>query len=267
MTAIKGPGLWESVRQDRNRVDLTSFELLSFDCYGTIIDWETGILSALRPIMTTRGLNPADDELLHLYAQFEHEAQDPHAHEYRTYREVLGEVMAGFATHYDLALDAHEHDALADSLGRWPIFPDSRAALHTLARRYKLAILSNIDNDLFAQTRAALGVDLNFVVTAELCRSYKPAEKHWRVLRALSGVDKDRMLHVAESRFHDIIPAKGMGISTAWVNRRGGLGKGDGGASEGAREILPFDAQPDLEVHDLGTLARLCESDWSSKRW
>lgn len=248
-------------------MDLTSFELLSFDCYGTIVDWETGILRTLCPILTIHGLQPADDELLHLYAQLEHEAQDPQAHQHRTYREVLGEVMGGLAEHFDLALTAREHDALADSLGSWPIFPDSGPALRTLGRRYKLAILSNIDNDLFAQTRAALGVDLQFVVTAELCRSYKPAEKHWRVLRALSSVDKDHVLHVAESRFHDIVPAKAMGIATVWVNRRGAAGKDLGGASEGSREILPFEAQADLEVPDLGTLARLCESDWQHKRW
>jgi len=238
--------------------------MVTFDCFGTLIDWERGIVDALRPILVARGVRVDEQELLALFSRFEGDAEAAANVEYRTYREVLTEVMAGFAQHYDLSLSAVEEDALADSLPAWPVFPDTVAALRKLKRMVRVGVLSNIDDDLFAATRGKLGIDLDCVVTAQLCKSYKPAEKHWRVMRALTSLPKEKVLHVAESRFHDIVPAKGMGYSTVWVNRRGG--KSGGGASEGDREILAWEATADLEVPDVETLARLFQMTWEEKR-
>ncbi len=248
-------------------MDLTSFQLVSFDCFGTLIDWEAGILGALRPVLASRGVEAGDDELLALYAELEHRSEDGARQEFRSYREVLGEVMEGVASHFGFHAAAREHDALADSMEHWQPFADTREALRVLKRRYKLGVLSNVDNDLFGPAKARLGVDLDYVVTAELCRSYKPGEKHWRVLRALCGLPKEKILHVAESRFHDIAPAKAMGYATVWVNRRGGAGRHGGGASEGAWDAHTYEATPDLEVPDLATFVRLCEAEWKIKRW
>lgn len=238
--------------------------MVTFDCFGTLIDWERGILDALTPILVARGVRVDEQEVLALFSRFEGDAEAAANVEYRTYREVLTEVMAGFAQHYDLSLSAVEEDALADSLPAWPVFPDTVAALRKLKRMVRVGVLSNIDDDLFAATRGKLGIDLDCVVTAQLCKSYKPSEKHWRVMRALTSLPKEKVLHVAESRFHDIVPAKGMGYSTVWVNRRGG--KRGGGASEGDREILAWEATADLEVPDVETLARLFQMTWEEKR-
>lgn len=240
--------------------------MVTFDCFGTLVDWERGIVGALAPILEARGVRVDEQEVLALYSRFEGDAEAAANVEYRTYREVLGEVMEGFAQHYGLSLSAVEEDALADSLPSWPVFADTVAALRKLKRMVRVGVLSNIDDDLFAATRGKLGIELDCVVTAQLCKSYKPNEKHWRVLRALTSLPKEKVLHVAESRFHDIVPAKGMGYSTVWVNRRGGVGKSGGGASEGDREILAWEATADLEVPDVETLARLFQRTWEEKR-
>jgi 2-haloacid dehalogenase len=248
-------------------VDLTQFSMLTFDCFGTLINWERGILGTLRPILGARRIAIGDDEILRLYSAFEGDAEAAANVEYRTYREVLGEVMEEFGRHFSLSLTAVEREALADSLAEWPAFADTAAALRKIKRHAKVGVLSNVDDELFAATRGKLGIDLDLVVTAQLCRSYKPMEKHWKVARALTQLPKEKMLHVAESRFHDIVPARSMGYSTVWVNRRGGQGRVGGGASEGNREIVPYEATADLEVPDVETLARLVESAWGEKRF
>lgn len=241
--------------------------MLTFDCFGTLIDWERGILAALRPILEKRNVELPDDKIVRLFAAFEGAAEASANVDYRTYREVLAEVMEEFDRHFMLGLTALEQDALADSLPAWPAFRDTTPALRRLKRHARIGVLSNVDDDLFSLVRPTLGIDLDVVVTAQLCKSYKPAEKHWKVARALTQLPKDKILHVAESRFHDIAPARAMGFSTVWVNRRGGMGKVGGGASEGDRELSPFEVEPDLEVPDLETLARLVEGAWGEKRY
>lgn len=248
-------------------MDLTQFSMLTFDCFGTLIDWERGIVSALRPILEKRNIELPNDTIVRLFSAFEGAAEASANVDYRTYREVLAEVMDEFDRHFMLALAAVEHDALADSIPLWPAFADTSAALHRIKRRAKIGVLSNVDDDLFASVRPNLGVDLDLLVTAQLCRSYKPAGKHWKVARALTQLPREKILHVAESRFHDIAPAKAMGFSTVWVNRRGAQGKAGGGASEGDRELLAWEATADLEVPNLETLARLIESAWGGKRY
>lgn len=236
-------------------MDLTTFKALTFDCYGTLIDWEAGILSTVGPILRARGVRVGDDELLSMYGELESEAERG---EYRSYRQVLIAVMHGIGTHYGLEFSRDEREAIAGSVGSWEAFADTGDALRHLKRHYKLAVVSNIDDDLFALTRPKLGVDLDVVVTAQLCHSYKPVDKHFRVARALLELPREQILHVAQSKYHDIAPAKAMGYRTVWVNRRGAAGKaGDAGATPA------FESEPDLEVADLATLARLVDhADW-----
>jgi 2-haloacid dehalogenase len=213
-------------------LDLARFDALTFDCYGTLIDWETGLLGALREIAEAD-----DDRLLSRFAEAERAIE---AGPYRSYREVLREVLRRIAP-----ADT-ERDALARSLPDWPVFPDTVASLEALRRRYRLAIVSNVDDDLFAGTARHLRVPFDAVVTAQQVGSYKPAPAHFhRVLERLS-LPREKVLHVAQSRYHDIAPAKALGWSTVWVNRRAGR------AGSGATP--PQEAIADLEVPDLATL-------------
>ena len=232
-------------------LDPDRYAVLTFDCYGTLIDWERGILDALHALLALHAVaSPGDEELLALHAQLEPAAQ---AGEYRPYREVLAAVTRGFAESLDFDLAPGDEHALADSIGAWPAFRDTPKALARLAERYDLAILSNIDRDLFERTRphliAGQPFDFAAVITAEDTRSYKPAIGHfWRATQTL-GVPGARILHVAQSLYHDVVPAQSLGISTVWVNRRAGR------SGTGATPALEAPVEPDLEVADLRTLA------------
>jgi 2-haloacid dehalogenase len=228
------------------RLDLDSFEILSFDCYGTLVDWESGILSALAPVLSRHRCSAAPHELLEAYGRLESRAQEP---PYRPYAIVLREVMEGLGRLLGFAPAASELDTLASSIPAWPLFPDTRQALRALRTKYRLAVLSNIDDDLFAMTAPALGVEPEWVVTAAQVGSYKPSLENFRRALARFGRPKQKVLHVAQSLFHDIAPARALGLSSVWVNRRHGL--------PGAGATPPADARPDLEVHDLKSLASL----------
>lgn len=221
-------------------VDFSRFEVLTFDCYGTLIDWETGILGALRPFVAAHGRKLSDKELLELYGELEAEIERG---AYKKYREVLREVVRGFGERLGFQATETERNALPDSLGQWPPFPDTVAALRRLQAKYKLAIISNTDDALFAQTAKLLQVPFDAVITAEQCRSYKPSLNNFRVALERLGVPKEKVLHVGQSRHHDIAPAKQMGLANVLVVRRG----------KGA--VLANAALPDLEVPDLKTLA------------
>jgi 2-haloacid dehalogenase len=231
-------------------LDPTRYQVLTFDCYGTLINWETGILRAFRALLERHGVTPGnDEELLALHAALEPQAQ---AGEYRPYRDVLADVTRGVAAALGFQLQPGEEHTLADSIADWPAFRDTPKSLARLAEAYDLAILSNIDRDLFETSLPHLtaGYDFDFaaVITAEDTRSYKPAIGHfWHAMQTL-GVPGARMLHVAQSLYHDIVPAQSMGISTVWVNRR--AGRTGGGATPAAPAV-----EPDLVVPDLRTLA------------
>ena len=234
---------------------MTSFaqvKALSFDCYGTLIDWETGILGALRPMLSRHDVACDDDRLLGLYAAAESALE---AGPYRPYREVLREATQRMAAELAFEPTAGELELLADSLPGWPPFPDTIEALRTLKARFRLAIASNIDDDLFAATERRLGVKFDLVTTAQQVRSYKPAPAH--LLRTLEklGIGREakpaELVHVAQSLFHDIGPAKALGITTVWVNRR--CGRTGSGATP------PSAARPDYEVPDLRGLVTLTD--------
>ena len=227
-------------------LDLTQFEYLSFDCYGTLIDWESGILGYLRPLLQSKGVSVTPGGILNLYSEFEpRQQQQP---PYRSYREVLSGVVREFAAHFDFSVSGEEADGLAESIGDWQAFPDTAGALQELQSRYKLAVLSNIDDDLFALTAPKLGVDLDLVVTAQQVRSYKPSLANFERLLQELPVEKSRLLHVAESLYHDVVPARSLGIATVWVNRR---------QNKPAAATRLVAAQPDLEVPTVGALAAL----------
>jgi 2-haloacid dehalogenase len=233
---------------EREMLELDRFSVLTFDCYGTLIDWERGILAALRPILERHGVARTDDQLLELYGELETELE---AGPYRTYREVLALVMDGLGQRLGFVPAATERGALADSVGQWPPFPDTVEGLQRLAGRYKLAILSNIDDELFAESAPLLGTEFAAVITAQQVGSYKPNPRNFQVAIERLGLPREQILHVAQSLFHDIAPAKEAGLATVWVNRRHDR-PGFGATPRSA-------ARPDLEVPDLATLARLAE--------
>jgi 2-haloacid dehalogenase len=227
-------------------LDLGSFKVLTFDCYGTLIDWESGIATAVEKLLAAHGVEAARDEVLELHARFEPALQSG---AFRPYREVLTAVVDRFGEHYSFQPTADERGALAESIRDWPAFPDTVEALEVLASHYRLAILSNIDDDLFAHSARRLEVDFAAVVTAQQVGSYKPARSHFdEALRRLA-VARSEILHVAQSLFHDIAPAKALGFRTVWVNRRAGR--------EGSGATPPSVAIPDLEVDSLAELAEL----------
>jgi 2-haloacid dehalogenase len=219
------------------------FTHLTFDCYGTLTDWETGILRALRPIVASHVRElPPDDDLLALYAELEAHIE---AGPYRSYREVLEQVVRDLGARLGFVPTLHETVCLAESLPGWPPYPDTVDALTRLATRYQLAVISNIDDDLFAGTAKRLGVRFADVITAQQARSYKPALRNFQLALQRLQVDRGKVLHVAQSLFHDVVPARQLGIASAWVRRRGA------GATPQAQ------ATPDLEVADLAALAAL----------
>ena len=223
-------------------LDFSRYQWLSFDCYGTLVDWETGITTAVAGIFARHGVRKTRDEILALFASAEPKVQT--SGEFLDYRRVLSDVMQLMAWEASIRLTSAEAQLLPDSLPSWPIFPDALAALKTLQQRYRLAIISNVDDDLFAQSEQALDIKFDAVVTSQQARVYKPSLVGFNLAQERMVVEKDRWLHVGESLYHDIGPANRLGIDSVWVNRpdRGG----------GTR---PTDAVPSLEVPDLAALA------------
>ncbi len=225
-------------------LNLNAFDALTFDCYGTLIDWETGLTEALRPVFANHGVHIPMEQALELYGELEAEAERG---EYRTYKAVLRRVLEGLASRLGFTATPTELQRFSESVKDWPAFPDSPSALQALKRKYKLAIISNVDDDLFSFSARRLQVEFDWVITAQQAKSYKPSLNNFRVAFERIGLPKERVLHVAQSLYHDIAPAKSLGLSTVWVNRRHG--------KQGAGATPPAQAQPDLEVPDLRTLA------------
>jgi len=225
-------------------IDCERFEAITFDCYGTLIDWESGILGHLRAMLHRNGVAvPADDELLRDFARYELEAESGG---FRPYRSVLTDVALGFCKAHGFEPADEEVTQFAASVGVWPPFTDTVPALKALAGRFRLAIVSNVDDDLFAGSAAELGVNFDEVVTAQQIRSYKPHPAHFHEVLKRLALPSGKVLHVAQSLYHDIAPARELGLTSVWVNRR--AGKKGGGAT------APSDARPDHEVPDLRTL-------------
>lgn len=214
-----------------------SFDIITFDCYGTLIDWEAAIISAFRSEAAKDGVELRDDQIIRAYS-----AEEPavESESYRSYRAVLGETALRVATSLEWNLSAERAGFLSASLPNWKPFADTNPALERLARRFRLGILSNVDDDLLAATRKHFTVDFDLIVTAQQVRSYKPGLAHFEEARARAG--DARLLHAAQSYFHDVVPARSLGIPVVWVNRKG----------EGVEPGGPI---PDREVKTLSDLA------------
>jgi 2-haloacid dehalogenase len=220
------------------------FQVVTFDCYGTLIDWETGIFSALRPILAAHNRNVPDSAILELYSELEANAE---LGEFRSYRDILQSVVAGFGNHLGFAATQSEKQSLPNSLANWTPFPDAVNSLRRLKSKYRLAIISNIDDDLFAYSAAKLEAEFNHVITAQQARCYKPSLAIFQLALERIGVSPERVLHVGQSIYHDVIPAQSLGMTAVWVNRPSP--RPNAGAAKSAK------GTPDLEVPNLKTLA------------
>jgi len=227
-------------------LDLSQFEALTFDCYGTLIDWETGILSALHPILSTHGKTLDDAILLKLYGDFEQLAEEG---EFHPYRQVLQSVVRRLGTQLGFSSSDEEAQSLPDSLATWKPWPDTVSALQRLKSQFRLAIISNVDDDLFAATRPQLQVEFDEVVTAQEAQAYKPSLRIFELALSRLGTPRDRILHVGQSIFHDVVPAQRLGLSTVWVNRPS--------ARAGVGAVKAAEGKPDLEVSNLSALVDL----------
>jgi 2-haloacid dehalogenase len=225
------------------------FTAISFDCYGTLIDWEAGIVPVVRALLAGHGQSLPAADILELYGEFEAEAESG---PYQSYREVLQSVVRAFADRFHFEANSSEIRSLYQSVPAWMPFPDTVSALRELQKRHKLAVISNIDDNLFAETRKRLGVEFDAVITAEQARSYKPSLNNFQIALRMLSISADRLLHAAQSIYHDIVPAQSLGIATAWVNRKSAR------PGIGAVRDSPQGAsgkRADVELPDLASLA------------
>jgi len=228
---------------------IADFDAMTFDCYGTLVDWEAGILDALAPWRQRHGLDADDDQILAAFAELEPAAQRdrPDA----LYSDVLRAVAGRIGDRFGAAMRDDESDRLAGSVGRWPVFPDTHQALLRLKRRCRLIIVSNVDHASFARTNDALAVDFDAVVTAQDVGAYKPDPRMFQAAvdeARRCGVERDRVLHVAQSLYHDHEPAKRLGMRTCFIDRRAGR---DGGAAKTPDAAV----RPDFTFTTLAQLA------------
>ena len=224
-------------------IDFDAFDALTFDCYGTLIDWETGILSALRPVLERHGASRDDDTLLELFAHHEAALE---AGPYLSYKAVLAGALRGIGTDLNFEPTEQEQAAFGVSVNDWPAFADSPAALDQLKQRFKLGVITNCDDDLFAASNEKLQTEFDWVITAQQAEGYKPRIENFEYAFARIDVPRERVLHVAQSLFHDHVPAKALGMTTVWIDRRQGRA---GGATP------PATAVPDMTFPDLQRFA------------
>lgn len=225
-------------------LDFSRYEILTFDCYGTLIDWESGILTVLRRILSAHAKCIDDATLLQFYGDFEQRAEHG---TFQPHREVLRSVVRQFGDELNFTPTRDEEDSLPESLSRWQPWPDTVAALQKLKTRFRLAILSNIDDDLFAATRPQLAVEFDEVITAQQAQAYKPSLKIFELALSRIHAPAHRVLHVGQSIYHDVIPAQSLGLATVWVNRPS--------ARPGVGAVKSPEATPDLTVTSLADLA------------
>ena len=219
-----------------SKLDYAAYDVLTFDTYGTLIDWEAGIVAALRAALGDAAAALPDEELLARFAAYEHDAEAPGTR----YRDVLATCLRLVAAELGSSVTDAEADAFGGSVGDWPPFPDSGEALRRLQSRFAIVTITNCDDDLFAASEVRLGVTFDAVVTAQQVGRYKPDPAgfhvaHRRIAEEL-GTPKERVLHVAQSLFHDHVPAKRLGLRTVWIDRRDGR---QGGATPPAADVTP----------------------------
>jgi len=227
-------------------LDFDDFEVLTFDCYGTLIDWESGILEALRPVMLQHNIALTNSEILELYAEFESFEEES---EYVNYRNILNNLMQKISERFGFTAVFTAYNVLADSIRDWKPFPDTVDALRAFKTKYRLAVISNIDDDLFAHSAKHLEIPFDWIITAEKARSYKPSLNNFYYAFQKMDCDHNKILHIAQSIHHDIVPAKRLGLKTVWVKRSRD--------AKGFGATPPANASPDLQVPDLATLVSM----------
>jgi 2-haloalkanoic acid dehalogenase type II len=202
-------------------MQLTDFNTLTFDCYGTLIDWEAGIVEGLQPLLDRVAQPLSRDQVLEAHAR--HESSQQIYTPARRYQELLPIVYKRLAEEWDVPFTLEECAAYGQSVRHWPAFEDSAEALAYLKQHYKLVILSNVDNESFSHSNAKLKVRFDAIFTAEDIGSYKPSPRNFEyMLEKLGdrGIGKEKILHTAESLFHDHRPANGFGLASCWIYRR-----------------------------------------------
>jgi 2-haloacid dehalogenase len=222
--------------------DYASFDAVTFDCYGTLIDWETGLTDAFRPILRAHRIEADDQDVLVRYAGYEAAAE---AGPYLRYRAVLAAGLHGVASELGFEPTTAEVEAFSGSVVDWPAFPDSAAALARLQTKFRLGVITNCDDDLFAASNRRLGVEFDWIVTAEQVGSYKPDEANFHAAIERLGLPKERILHAAQSLYHDHVPARRLGLSSVWIDRR------QGQAGAGATPVA--EASPDATFPDMAS--------------
>ena len=236
------------------QIDFTDVDALTFDCYGTLIDWEAGLTEAFRPVLDAHGVALDSEDVLVRFARHEAAAEGG---PYRTYREILALGLRGVSAELGFESTADEVERFSRSVEDWPAFPDSTEALRRLKRRFRLGVLTNCDDDLFAASNRRLGVDFDWVITAQQVGSYKPNEHNFEVMLDRLGLPQERIVHVAQSLFHDHAPAKRLGYTTVWINRRHDR---EGSWSDAARRGAPRRDLPGYGVLRGGRRPRLTPS-------
>lgn len=236
-------------------MDFDTYTTLTFDCYGTLIDWETGIVNALRPWLAREGKGLTDNQILEAFGRAENAEEK--ANPDKLYPDLLGSVLQEMAQGWGLSATADDALVFGRSVADWPAFPDSADALAYLAQHYKLGIISNVDRDSFAHSNRRLSVTFDMIVTAQDVGSYKPNLQNFHYAfdkLAHMGVDQTEILHVAQSLHHDMEPAQTLGLPTVWVNRRHNK------AGMGATAPPRGDTNPNLTVNSMAQLVELHRS-------
>jgi len=213
-------------------------DIITFDCYGTLIDWESGIVTAFQSEAARNSVKLTADDIVAAYA-----IEEPlvESGPYRSYSEVLGETARRVGARLGWNIEPERAGFLAASLPNWAPFPDTNAALERLASEYELGILSNVDDDLLAATRRHFTVSFDLIITAQQVKSYKPGAPHFT--EALARTARKRLMHAAQSYFHDVVPTRGLGIPVVWVNRHGS----------------PIEPGGPLPTHEVRTLTELAD--------
>ncbi len=231
---------------------LHEFKALTFDCYGTLIDWESGIIDGLRPLTAKIAPGISTDEILESHSN--HESSVQFETPSMLYRKVLEKVYLRLAMQWGVSAAAGEAAEYGNSIGSWPVFPDTPPALKYLKKHFSLFILSNVDNKSFAATNRRLEVEFDGIFTAEDIGSYKPADRNFEYMiekLADFGIKKDEILHTAESLFHDHAPANRHGLKSCWIHRRHG--------KKGSGATVPLDKIPNYDFR-FESMAKMAEA-------
>jgi 2-haloalkanoic acid dehalogenase type II len=233
---------------------LGNFKVLTFDCYGTLIDWEAGIWDGFQPLITGNGRSDVlRKDALEAFAIFESRLEEENPG--MPYPEILARVHGSVATLFKLQTTPELDTGFGETLPHWPAFPDTADALRYLKTRYKLAILSNVNRDGISASQRKLGVEFDAVYTAEDIGSYKPAASNFEYmlehLHRDHGLEKKDILHTAQSLFHDHVPARSFDLATAWIDRQGLSKSGVWGATSRLNEI----PATDFLFHSMGEMA------------